>query len=176
MIDVIAKKRFQLRLLCPCADKHTQRHTAPSLKFPGFRKPAAWSRGCVSPSRDNTERADYCLIVIPLLKECSEKYEGRVKMCVKASVRWYPQSSGLFLRIYAPPESTFTATDKPALADWADNINIVCLALSHGRTAQSDFSLLWTPLLCPGYILPFLGLVQTHFKVSFKVVLHQPAQ
>lgn len=46
---------------------------------------AVWRRGCVNPSRDNTEKADYCCFLILLLKQCSDKYEGRVTMCVKAS-------------------------------------------------------------------------------------------
>lgn len=105
-----------------------------------------WSKGCVSPARGNTAKADYCLILILLLNECSDKYQGKVKMCVKASVRWYPQSSGLFLPIYAPLDSYyFTATDNchwltgqttyhlPNISIWTNGAKCFFFLLNSGK-------------------------------------------
>lgn len=105
-----------------------------------------WTKGCVSPARDNTAKADYCLILILLLNECSDKYQGKVKMCVKASVRWYPQSSGLFLTIYVPLDSYyFTATDNchwltgqttyhlPNISIWTNGTKCFFFLLNSGK-------------------------------------------
>lgn len=103
----------------PCAEKHTHSVLIKILWI--LHQQCGVS---VSPFTDNTEKAGYCLFIILLLRECSEKYQGGVSMCVKASVNLYLQSSGLFLTI-SPDSYYFTATDKLALAG---NINIICTA------------------------------------------------
>lgn len=145
-----------------------------------------WSKGCVSPARGNTAKADYCLILILLSNECSDKYQGKVKMCVKASVRWYPQSSGLFLPIYAPLDSYyFTATDNchwltgqttyhlPNISIWTNGAKCFFFLLNSGKL---DCMFLFVFLFCTLHLcskcIQFCWARSDHIKVSFRVVLY----